>query len=920
MNVGVWMLIVFTVSKRPGKAHPVPRSPRLPHSVSLSLIDNNYNMLPTKGGLPLSDSNLTRSFMWVDDIEDIQAEAVTFYFGLFSSSSPPSPDGLLQTVTPVIDPRKAHGIDGLPSSFCWSLAIGLGRCLSSYQGGPRITHLLYANDSLLFLLIHDVEFHHVRVVLDLYESCSDQKMNFAKSSKYFSPITPLDVQAYLKSCLGVSYVSDSGHYLVYFKAVGQTLPTFVTGCYLLPDRVIDDMVFNIAMLGKNIWWCFTNPDSFVTRILATKYFPSGVSDGSCGLCGLSEETVLHALRDYPIVRSILHSTGLVIDEASLHCTTCGEWLEYLMQSLSLQRFTALLILWKICWSHCVLLDSRIIINVDGACPKRLGSSVVGVVAIDSTGSVIVGRVFSCSGVACIVEAQALCHGIRVAIEIEFTRVMMDNQTESHEARLNRTEEKTEDKAFHVKGKAFPKKNEQKWRGQVGSRGRGGRGRGRDRSDGYQNQTQQRDNKRQWVLNHMNCVKSLFNEIDEIFKQKVTLGDNKQIQVEGKGNVAVKSSYGKLMATGYSILFDDASCVIKDKKSDQTIVDIRMTPNKWFPLVISDVQNNALAIKETSESRLWHLTFKALVEKQTGRCIKALRTDRGGEFVLHEFNSFCEEHGMRRELTAPYTPEQNGVVERKNRTIVEIERSMLKAKELSNQLWAEAVATEVYLLNLSPTSVVLNQTPYEAWYEKRPLFETIRIILALAAHLKKTVYQFDVKSAFLNADLQEGVYIAQPDGFMIEGTYEFLIICLYVDDMIYMGSSSLINEFKACMIKEFEMTNLGALQFFLGLEVMQIEDGIFVSQKKYAVDLLKKLKMTGCKTVATPMNLNEKLNDDGTEATDARSFKSLVGGLIYLTNTRPDISFVVGVISRFMHCLSRHHFGAAKRVTVYCQNS
>ncbi|XP_039062084.1 uncharacterized mitochondrial protein AtMg00810-like [Hibiscus syriacus] len=76
-------------------------------------------------------------------------------------------------------------------------------------------------------------------------------------------------------------------------------------------------------------------------------------------------------------------------------------------------------------------------------------------------------------------------------------------------------------------------------------------------------------------------------------------------------------------------------------------------------------------------------------------------------------------------------------------------------------------------------------------------------------------------------------------------------------------------------------------------------------------------MTGCKIVATPMNLNEKLkNDDGTKATDARSFRSLVGGLVYLTNTLSDISFVVGVISMFMHCPSRYHFGAAKRVLQY----
>jgi transposase InsO family protein len=119
-------------------------------------------------------------------------------------------------------------------------------------------------------------------------------------------------------------------------------------------------------------------------------------------------------------------------------------------------------------------------------------------------------------------------------------------------------------------------------------------------------------------------------------------------------------------------------------------------------------------------------FKALVENQSESCIKALRTDRGGEFLSNEFNHFCEENGIRRELTAPYTPEQNGVAERKNRTVVEMARSLLKAKELPNQYWAEAVATSVYLLNISPTKAVLNQTPFEAWRGIKPSVSHLRI--------------------------------------------------------------------------------------------------------------------------------------------------------------------------------------------------
>lgn len=119
-----------------------------------------------------------------------------------------------------------------------------------------------------------------------------------------------------------------------------------------------------------------------------------------------------------------------------------------------------------------------------------------------------------------------------------------------------------------------------------------------------------------------------------------------------------------------------------------------------------------------------------------------------------------------------------------------------------------------------------------------------------------------------------------------GKNEFLVVCLYVDDMIYMGSSeSIIAEFKSCMMKKFEMINLGLLHYFLGLEVKQGSDGIFISQRKYAMDLLKKFSMVNCKVEATPMNVNEKLSqDDSAEFVNATYFRSLVGGLNYLSHT------------------------------------
>ena len=112
---------------------------------------------------------------------------------------------------------------------------------------------------------------------------------------------------------------------------------------------------------------------------------------------------------------------------------------------------------------------------------------------------------------------------------------------------------------------------------------------------------------------------------------------------------------------------------------------------------------------------------------------------------------------------------------------------------------------------------------------------------------------------------------------------------------------LINNLKFEMVKTFEMSNLGVLHYFLGLQVKQDQAGIFISQKNYAKNILKKFNMLHCKTTITPMNVGEKLQlNDGSREADTKTYRSLVGGLIYLTHTRPNISFPVGVASRYMN--------------------
>lgn len=120
----------------------------------------------------------------------------------------------------------------------------------------------------------------------------------------------------------------------------------------------------------------------------------------------------------------------------------------------------------------------------------------------------------------------------------------------------------------------------------------------------------------------------------------------------------------------------------------------------------------------------------------------------------------------------------------------------------------------------------------------------------------------------------------------QGKNDLLIISLYVDDLLVTGNNSkMILTFKEEMKKKFEMTDLGLMNYFLGMEVQQSEDGIFISQTKYAEDILKNFKIQCSKAVATPLVLNEKYSrNDGSKKIDPRQYRSLVGSLLYLKAT------------------------------------
>ncbi|WJZ90555.1 hypothetical protein VitviT2T_009691 [Vitis vinifera] len=141
-------------------------------------------------------------------------------------------------------------------------------------------------------------------------------------------------------------------------------------------------------------------------------------------------------------------------------------------------------------------------------------------------------------------------------------------------------------------------------------------------------------------------------------------------------------------------------------------------------------------------------------------------------------------------------------------------------------------------------------------------------------------------------------------------------------MLVTGSNvKLLADFKMEMQDVFEMSDLGIMNYFLGMEIYQCSWGIFISQRKYAMDILKKFKLESCKEVATPLAQNEKISkNDGEKLEEPSAYRSLVSSLLYLTITRPDLMFPASLLSRFLSSPRNVHMGVAKRVLKYVKGT
>ncbi|GJV68234.1 putative ribonuclease H-like domain-containing protein, partial [Tanacetum coccineum] len=246
-------------------------------------------------------------------------------------------------------------------------------------------------------------------------------------------------------------------------------------------------------------------------------------------------------------------------------------------------------------------------------------------------------------------------------------------------------------------------------------------------------------------------------------------------------------------------------------------------------------------------------------------------------------------------------------------------------------------------------------------------EAIRLFLAFASFMGFIVYQMDVKSTFLYGTIDEEVYVSQPPGFVdpdhptkvykvVKALYglhqaprawyatlstflekhgykrgtidktlfikrdkkDIMLVQVYVDDIIFGSTNkSWCDEFEALMKSRFQMSSMGELTFFLGLQVKQNKGGIFISQDKYVAEILKKFDLVNVKAAITPMETKLPLTkDEEAFDVDVHLYRSMIGSLMYLTASRPDIMYAVCVCSRFQVTPKISHLNAVKRIFKY----
>nr|GEU88416.1 retrovirus-related Pol polyprotein from transposon TNT 1-94 [Tanacetum cinerariifolium] len=292
------------------------------------------------------------------------------------------------------------------------------------------------------------------------------------------------------------------------------------------------------------------------------------------------------------------------------------------------------------------------------------------------------------------------------------------------------------------------------------------------------------------------------------------------------------------------------------------------------------------------------------------------------------------------------------------------------KAMANSTWIESMQEELHQFDQLDGYAQNEGVDFEESFALVARLEAVRLFIVYAAHKSFTVYQMEVKTAFLYGPLKEEVYVYQPDGFVdpyhpdkvyrlkkalyglkqaprawynklstflvskgfskgsIDPTLfitkhrgDILLVQIYVDDIIFVSTNpKLSKQFEKLMHSKFEMSIMGELKFFLRIQSHQSTHGIFINQAKYAQEILIKHGMTSCDSVGTPMDTKHLDADLSGTLVDQTKYRSMVRALMYLTASRPDIMHATCCCARYQAKPTEKHLTVVKRIFQYLKDT
>ncbi|RVW85618.1 Retrovirus-related Pol polyprotein from transposon TNT 1-94 [Vitis vinifera] len=451
------------------------------------------------------------------------------------------------------------------------------------------------------------------------------------------------------------------------------------------------------------------------------------------------------------------------------------------------------------------------------------------------------------------------------------------------------------------------------------------------------------NPKEWWIDtgatrHVCSDKKMFSTFEPIKNgEKVFMGNSATSEIKGQGKVILKRTSGKEL-TLTNVLY-----VPEIRKN---LVSGSLLNNHGFRLVF---ESNKVVLSKSGmyvgkgkdEAIEKFVLYKTEVENQLNKKIKVLRSDRGGEYES-PFVDICAQHGIIHETTAPYSPQSNGVAERKNRTLKEMMNAMLISSSLPQNMWGEAILTANYLLNKVPKKKA-EKTPYELWKGRKPSYTYLRmwgclakvavpppkkmkigpktlIAFSLAMHI--IVMLIGEPQTFKEAvNSTEGLMWKEAikseiDSILQNHTWE--LVDLPPDDMLIVGSDDkMITSTKNMLNSRFDMKDMGLADVILGIKIKRTSDELILSQSHYVDKILGKFDKDNSGVARTPVDVTLHLSKNKGESVSQVEYSRIIGSLMYLMScTRPDIAYAVSKLSRYTSNPGAKHWQGIIRVLKY----